>query len=297
MAADTRCARRDSVHRGRLALVSVERSRCIPRHPHAPRAHQRIPSGANNRNANSSALWQGAGGDRALSRAEREPPRGPRSFDQVLRDLLSGNRALHVGGACNPDRHERIARQRRNTDRWNGRGISATEPKVLPATPGSCREIQHSADGDGELGKNLHAARHRAVDRSIRGDGGDEAFTRAGHGALRGCVVRVRCRPRCANRVRQAGCTGMGAQGSVVHCGAGAHARTRRTYRRREDNDREPADAILRSAARPHSREWSRYTDDAARRAARTDRVCAAGHFSLRGRCGDQHSPCEPDQR
>ena len=52
---------------------------------------------------------------------------------------------------------------------------------------------------------------------------------------------------------------------------------------RREDDDREPADALLRSAAGTDHRRWGGHPRDAGRRAARAHRLRPAGHLPLRG--------------
>ena len=108
--------------------------------------------------------------------------------------------------------------------------------------------LQHSADGDGELGKDLHATGHGAVRAGSRSNDRRAATRRRRRGPFRGRLVRLRpCSPgpteagsargECSHR--------MGSQGGQLRCATGRDHRARRTYRCRKDDDRQPVDAIL----------------------------------------------------
>ena len=175
--------------------------------------------------------------------------------DHDLRALFPGDRGADVGRAREPDRRGRATASRpEHADGGHGGGVPPARAAVLPAAPGPLGEVQHAAAGDGVIGADLPAAGHGADGASTRGACGLRDTTATAVDADPHAVVTITFDERLVHAVARRD-AGVGAQGVSFRLGPGRPG-ARRPHRGGEDDDRQPAAALLRPAARPdHDRQ------------------------------------------
>ena len=115
----------------------------------------------------------------------------------------------------------------RDVERGRRRGVSPAAAAILSAAAGSGRQVQHAAAGDGGVGADLPAARHRARRRTPPRDG----VARDRSAGARAGARRRRSRSRtCGSTTARRG----------EHAGVGAARRELRRAARRDGGARRP---------------------------------------------------------